>query len=145
MLGVFAAPGYLALAGTTAHPSELENPHHRIAGFSWRRAGRLHPLALHRGDETVKVQSGYALAVDDGNAYLAAGVAGVGIMWLPLYMGKAHLARGEFVPLFEGWRIDPMPLYIAYPPNRHVSAKLRVFMDCAAELMNEARPARARA
>ncbi len=60
-------------------------------------------------------------------------------------MAKAHLARGEFVPLFEGWQIDPMPLYIAYPPNRHVSAKLRVFMDGAAELMNEARPARARA
>ncbi len=31
----------------------------------------------------------------------------------------------------------PMPLYIAYPPNRHVSAKLRVFIDWVVELMNE--------
>jgi DNA-binding transcriptional LysR family regulator len=39
------------------------------------------------------------------------------------------------VPLFEGWRLDPMPLYVAFAPNRHVSAKLRVFIDWVAELM----------
>lgn len=139
-LGVFASPGYLALAGTPAHPAELENSHHRIVGFSWGRAGNLYPLAMHRDGETVNVQSRYALAVDDGNAYLAAGVAGLGIMWLPRYMANAHLERGELVTLFEGWRLDPMPLYIAYPPNRHVSAKLRVFMDWVAELMNETAP-----
>jgi len=75
--------------------------------------------------------------VDDGNAYLAAGVAGLGIMWLPRYMSKAHLKRREMVALFEDWQLDPMPLYIAYPPNRHVSAKLRVFIDWVVELMNE--------
>ena len=143
-LGIVASPGYLALAGTPSHPAELENSHHRIVGFSWGRAGNLYPLAMHRDGETVNVQSRYALAVDDGNAYLAAGVAGLGIMWLPRYMANAHLERGELVPLFEGWRLDPMPLYIAYPPNRHVSAKLRVFMDWVAELMNETDAARFR-
>lgn len=136
-LGVFASPGYLALAGTPSHPEELENSHHRIIGFSWGRAGNLYPLVMHCRGETVKVQGRYALAVDDGNAYLAAGVAGLGIMWLPRYMSKAHLAQGDLVSLFEDWRLDPMPLYIAYPPNRHVSAKLRVFIDWVVELMNE--------
>ncbi len=28
-----------------------------------------------------------------------------------------------------------MRLYVAYPPNRHVSAKLRVFIDWVAQLM----------
>ncbi|SIT37849.1 Transcriptional regulator, LysR family [Paraburkholderia piptadeniae] len=139
-LGVFTSPGYLALAGTPSHPGELENSHHRIIGFSWGRAGNLYPLVLHRRGETVKVQGRYALAVDDGNAYLAAGVSGLGIMWLPRYMSKAHLGRGELVALFEDWQLDPMPLYIAYPPNRHVSAKLRVFIDWVVELMNEAAP-----
>ncbi|MEQ7871654.1 hypothetical protein V6R97_13470 [Chromohalobacter salexigens] len=46
--------------------------------------------------------------------------------------------------LFEDWRLDPMPLYLAFPPNRHVgrveapvdhSAKLRVFIEWIAELM----------
>ena len=136
-LGVVASPGYLRLAGTPSHPTELEHSHHRIIGFSWGRAGNVYPLVMHRRDETVKVQSRYALAVDDGNAYLAAGLAGLGIMWLPRYMSEAHLKTGELVALFEDWQLDPMPLYIAYPPNRHVSAKLRVFIDWVVELMNE--------
>ncbi|WP_175700338.1 LysR family transcriptional regulator [Burkholderia ambifaria] len=139
-LGIVASPGYLALAGTPSHPVELENSHHRIVGFSWGRAGKLYPLVMHRGGETVAVQGRYALAVDDGNAYLAAGVAGLGIMWLPHYMAKAHLERGELVTLFDDWRLDPMPLYIAYPPNRHVSAKLRAFIDWVVELMNAPAP-----
>ena len=139
-LGVFTSPRYLALAGTPSHPRELENSHHRIIGFSWGRAGNLYPLVMHRRGESVKVQGRYALAVDDGNAYLAAGVAGLGIMWLPRCMSKAHLGRGELVALFEDWQLDPMPLYIAYPPNRHVSAKLRAFIDWVVELMNETAP-----
>jgi DNA-binding transcriptional LysR family regulator len=39
------------------------------------------------------------------------------------------------VALFEGWSFDPMPLYVAFPPNRHVSAKLRVFIDWVVELV----------
>ncbi|MGY6236670.1 LysR family transcriptional regulator [Burkholderia ambifaria] len=139
-LGIVASPGYLALAGTPSHPAELENSHHRIVGFSWGRAGKLYPLVMHRSGETIAVQGRYALAVDDGNAYLAAGVAGLGIMWLPHYMAKAHLERGELVTLFDDWRLDPMPLYIAYPPNRHVSAKLRAFIDWVVELMNAPAP-----
>ncbi|GLU33436.1 LysR family transcriptional regulator [Trinickia caryophylli] len=139
-LGIFASPRYLALAGTPSHPGELENSHHRIVGFSWGRAGNLYPLVLQRRGETARVQSRYALSVDDGNAYLAAGVAGLGIMWLPRYMSKDHLRRGELVELFEDWQIDPMPLHIAYPPNRHVSAKLRVFIDWVVELMSDHAP-----
>jgi len=139
-LGVFASPGYLALAGTPSHPRGLENSHHRIIGFSWGRAGNLYPLVMHRRGEAVKVQSRYALAVDDGNAYLAAGLTGLGILWLPRYMSEAHLRTGELVALLEDWQLNPMPLYIAYPPNRHVSAKLRVFIDWVVELMNEHAP-----
>jgi len=83
----------------------------------------------------VRVQGRYVLAVDDGNAYLAAGLAGLGVLWLPDYMAKEALAHGELQPLFEDWEFDPMPMYVAYPPNRHVSAKLRVFIDWVIELM----------
>ena len=115
-LGVYAAPAYLARAGT--------------------------PLAhtLHRFDERLQVRGRLVLTVDDGNAYLAAGVAGLGVLWLPTYMASAPLARGELVPLFEDWQLDPMPLYLAFPPNRHVSLKLRVFIDWIVELMARRAP-----
>lgn len=140
-LGVYAAPSYLKLAGKPAHPRELEDTHHRIVGFLWQRTGRALPYAMRRGKEVVNVHGRYVLAVDDGNAYLAAGLAGMGVMWLPDYMSAPHLAKGELVPVFEDWRLDPMPMYVAFPPNRHVSAKLRAFIDWIVELVGPYSPA----
>ncbi|PNA05532.1 MULTISPECIES: LysR family transcriptional regulator [unclassified Pseudomonas] len=134
-LGVYAAPSYLARAGTPMHPRELENSHHRVVGFLWARTGRPVPYALRNATENLLIKGRHVLAVDDGNAYLAAGLAGLGVLWLPSYMSAEHEARGELVALFEGWALDPMPLYVAYPPNRHISQKLRVFIDWIVELM----------
>lgn len=134
-LGVYAAPRYLALAGVPAHPHELEDTHQRIVGFHWARHGRAAPYAMRRGDERLEVRGRYALSVDDGNAYIAAGVAGLGVLWLPEYMARAHRQSGALVPLFEDWQLDSMPLYLAFAPHRHVSAKLRVFIDWVAALM----------
>jgi DNA-binding transcriptional LysR family regulator len=136
-LGVFAAPSYLERHGTPTHPQDLENSHHRIVGFLWARTGKALPYAMHRDGERLKVQGRYVLAVDDGNAYVAAGLAGMGVLWLPDYMSRAALARGDLVPLFEDWRLDPMPMYVAFPPNRHISLKLRVFIDWVVELMGQ--------
>lgn len=134
-LGVFAAPDYLARAGTPMHPQDLEDSHHRVVAFLWARTGKPLPFVLHDDKQSLQIKGRHALAVDDGNAYLAAGLAGMGVLWLPRYMSDAHVAQGELVPLFEGWQLAPMPLYVAYPPNRHISLKLRVFIDWIVELM----------
>lgn len=139
-LGAFAAPSYLARLGTPTHPRELEDSPHRIVGFLWARTGKPLPLALHNGTASIQVKGRYRLAVDDGNAYLAAGLAGLGVLWLPRYMSAPHQARGELVPLFESWHLDPLPIYVAYPPNRHISLKLRVFIDWVSELMAQLAP-----
>lgn len=134
-LGVFAAPAYLAREGTPDHPRELEDSHHRVVAFLWARTGKPLPYTLHSGAERLQIKGRHVLAVDDGNAYLAAGLAGMGVLWLPTYMSDAHVARGELVQLFEGWQLESMPLYLAYPPNRHVSLKLRVFIDWVVALL----------
>ncbi len=139
-LGVYAAPSYLDRLGIPTHPRELENSHHRVVGFLWARTGKALPYAMHRNTESLHVQGRYVLAVDDGNAYLAAGLAGMGVLWLPDYMAKSHVQKGELLPLFEDWFLDPMPIYVAYPPNRHISIKLRVFIDWIAQLMAQHAP-----
>jgi len=134
-LGLYAAPSYLARAGTPAHPRDLEGTHHRIVGFLWGRAGKTYPVAMARGAEHLDIGGRYVVAVDDGNAYLAAGLAGMGVLWLPYYMARPHLAGGELLALFGDWQLAPMPLHVAYAPNRYVSTRLRVFIDWVAELM----------
>ena len=95
---------------------------------------------MHNGGETVKIGGRYVLAIDDGNAYLTAGLAGLGVLWLPDYMAREHVANGALVRLFAHWRIDPMPLYVAYPPNRYLGKALRVFIDWIVELMAQHAP-----
>jgi len=143
-IGVYAAPSYLQRAGTPLHPSELEDTHHRTVGYLRARSGTVAPIGMQCDGESILAQGRHVVAVDDGNAYLAAGVAGMGVLWLPQYMAHEHAARGELVPLFEGWRVDAMPMYVAFPPNRHVSAKLRAFIDWVVELMAVHAPLAAR-
>ncbi|CAK7005102.1 MAG: HTH-type transcriptional regulator PgrR [Kerstersia gyiorum] len=136
-IGAYVAPSYVERLGIPAHPRELENTDHRIVGFLSSRTGRVDPLTLYGENEHMEIKSSYVLAVDDGNAYLEAGLAGLGVIALPRYMAAAHQARGALIPLFEQWRFNPMPLYLAFPPNRHVSVKLRVFVDWIIELMQQ--------
>ena len=138
--GVFASPDYLERAGMPTHPRELEEPQHRVVGFLRARNGQVAAIAMRCAGESVTVQGRYVVAVDDGNAYLAAGLAGMGVLSLPQYLAETHVAQGALVPLFDDWRVDAMPLYVVYPPNRHLSAKLRVFINWVAELMAQKTP-----
>lgn len=139
-LGIYTTPGYLQRFGTPAHPRVLAEGQHKTIGFLWFRTGKTLPYVMQRAEERIEVQPRPQLTVDDGNAYLAAGLAGLGMLWLPQYMAKPHLNSGELLPLFEDWHMSPMPMYLAFPPNRHVSAKVRVFIDWIIELMAEHAP-----
>ena len=138
---VCAAPSYLERAGSPSHPKELEGPSHYMVGFRSPHSSKPLAYTLQRGEERITPAGRHVLSLDDGNAYLAAGLAGLGVLRLPHYMVREHLARGELSRLFEDWHLDPMPLYVAFRPNRHVSAKLRVFIDWVAELMAHHAPA----
>lgn len=131
-LGVYAAPSYLAQAGAPRAPDDLHSAGHRIINYRWTNGL---PYAMEKSGVRVNISGRYFLAIDDGNAYLTAGLAGLGVLWLPQYMAREHVASGALVQLFTDWRIEPMPLHVAYPPNRYVRKPLRVFIDWIVELM----------
>ena len=143
-LRVYAAPEYLARAGTPTDPRDLNQQPHHMVGFLSARTRQTYPVNLRRGDEEVTLRGHHILSVDDGHAYLAAALAGLGALWMPDYLAQPHLQDGTLVPLFEDWHIEPMPLYVLFPPNRHVSAPLRVFVDWLVELIPEHAPFAAR-
>jgi DNA-binding transcriptional LysR family regulator len=136
-LGAYAAPAYLKAMGTPKHPRELEDEPHRIVGFLRSGSGTIAEIKIRRGEESLELKGRYVVAADDGNAYMAAGVAGMGVLWAPRYMAEPHVKKGELTPLFEEWQLAPMPLYLAYPQNRHLSARLRVFIAWVEELARQ--------
>lgn len=130
-----AAPAYLKRHGTPQHPSELEPGRgHRVVGFFSPRTGRPYPMDFSKDDEKFEFEGDYVLAVNDSNAYVAAALAGLGVVQAPTFMLQTHMSSGELEPVLSQWCAEPVPLHVVYPPNRHLSTKLRVFVDWVAEL-----------
>ncbi len=134
-IGFHASPGYVQRFGLPTDPRALEGRDHHMVGFLSPRSGRARVFVAQRGDERVEVQGRYTVGFDDGNAYLAAALAGLGVVALPSYMAEPHMARGELLPVLQDWQLPPMPMHVMFPPNRHMSQRLRVFIDWVVEAL----------
>lgn len=129
-----ARPDYLARHGTPRHPRDLETGH-SIVGYRMAGTSRAMPFTYQGKTETFEVSGRYIASFNDGMGYLAAALAGLGIIQVPTFMVQEHIAAGRLVPVLTGWCSAPKPLHIVYPPNRHLSNKVRVFVDWLAELL----------
>jgi LysR family transcriptional regulator, regulator for bpeEF and oprC len=129
-----AAPAYLQRAGIPQHPRALEAPQHVVVGYASAQSGRISPLGFRRGGESVDVQPRCALTVNEGYAGVVAAIAGLGVVQTARFMAQRHIDEGSLVPILTEWDLEPYPVYAVYPQNRHLSAKLRVFVNWVAEL-----------
>ncbi|AMJ61784.1 LysR family transcriptional regulator [Bosea sp. PAMC 26642] len=128
-----ATPDYLAHHGIPQHPKDLETGH-TVVGYRLAGTSRAMPYTYVNDKETVEVQGEYIVSLNEGMGYVAAALAGLGVIQVPTFMAQEHIAAGRLVPLLTGWCSAPKPLHIVYPPNRHLSNKVRVFVDWLAEL-----------
>ncbi|MBC7502025.1 MAG: LysR family transcriptional regulator [Herminiimonas sp.] len=129
-----ASPSYLARYGTPQHPDELVR--HRCVNYFSARSGKLMDWDFTRGDEHVELSLPGPVSMNDSNAYLIAGLSGLGIIRIPSFHVPRHVATGELVPLLQDWTVAPVALHVVYPQNRHLSAKVRVFVEWIAELID---------
>ena len=130
-----ATPEYLQRFGEPQHPSELDTEH-QVVGYFNAGTGKHYPLEFVRGAEVIEIKGQHKISTNDGNAYLAAAMAHLGIVQAPLFMLRDHIEAGRLVPILQQWTSVALPVHIVYPPNRHISNKLRVFVDWAAELFS---------
>ncbi|MDR6874001.1 DNA-binding transcriptional LysR family regulator [Bosea sp. BE125] len=131
-----AAPDYIARYGTPRHPSELEADHY-IVGYRGAGTSRTVPFTYVDAKESIEVRGRYIVSLNEGAGYVASAVAGLGVIQAPSFMVQEHVTAGRLVPLLSGWCSAPKPLHIVYPPNRHLSNKVRVFVDWLAELFGK--------
>ncbi len=122
-----ASPAYLKAHGTPRTVASLAG--HNCLGYTLSRlAGADHWAFGKRGDVSVNVAGN--LRANNGDALLAAAVAGQGVIYQPTFVAADELRAGTLVaipldhPTFEFGGI-----YAVYPPDRHPAAKLRAFID----------------
>jgi LysR family transcriptional regulator, regulator for bpeEF and oprC len=127
-----ATPAYLAKYGRPTHPKDLA--HHRCLNYFSSKTGKTYDWDFTRGDETFSFAVPASLAVNDATAYMVAGLAGMGLMQMASYMVEPRLASGEVELVLTDWVSAPIPIHVVYPQNRHLSAKVRVFVEWVADL-----------
>lgn len=129
----YAAPAYIQRHGMPQHPRDLEGGH-RVIGYFSARTGRPVAFDMMRGEESYELNLPHVLATNDSTAYLAAGLAGLGITQTIEVMVGPYLETGALVRVLPEWHAGPIILHVVYAPNRHLSSRLRVFVDWVAEL-----------
>lgn len=129
-----ASPAYLRAHGTPTHPEQLEATHTMVNYFSARN-GRPFASEFTRDGVLLEITGHHRLAVNESNAMTAAALCGLGVAQMPAFTAIPLVARGELVQVLSDWTCHTIPLYVVYPPNRHLSAKVRAFVEWVAELL----------
>ena len=131
-----ATPEYLARYGTPLCPLDIQQGH-RMVNFVSARTGKVVPATFGKGAELIHVESDAFLSVNEGNAHLAAGLASVGIIHSFEYKVRPYVISGKLVPILESWRPAPYPYQVVFPQNRHMSQRLRLFIDWLVEMFGK--------
>lgn len=122
---VCASPDYLQQYGKPRSPDELK--HHHCVIYSLARSP--HEWTFWRGAKTVVVTVDGALKVNNSLAASHAAVAGLGIIFLPIFVASEALKQGTLQIVLQDWSSEPLILYAIYPKHRQRSNKLQTFIN----------------
>jgi DNA-binding transcriptional LysR family regulator len=134
---ICASPAYLARRGTPRTPDELA--HHdclAVAGSSglnvWEFTGPGPPTRL--------AVSG-RVEVNNTELLRSMALAGLGLIRIAEFLVTPDIAAGRLVPVLVDWnKPDAPPIHLVYAPGRHVSARVRAFVDYLVEAFTPTPP-----
>ena len=120
-----AAPSYLKGHGTPQKPEDLSRHNCFIYTLSSR------PFEWPFKGRAVKV--GGTLHANHGHLLLEPLRQGLGVAMLPEFLLSQDLEQGRLVTILQKFTVDPLSLFVVYPPSRHSSPKIRALVDIVSE------------
>lgn len=121
-----ASPIYLKKRRAPAHPDDLKN--HNCLRYTLSRSGDEWRFA--KGNDTRNVAVSGRIAGNNGDVLRQAAILGEGIIYQPRFLTDDAVSSGKLVEILGDWQTMSIDIFAVYPESRHVSAKLRVFIDC---------------
>ena len=130
-LSVVGAPRYFAKFGQPKKPEDLAG--HNCLAFTFRdtRLAREWRFAQAGGETVLPVQG--TMSLSDGASVCDAARAGYGLAQLQDFFIDALIARGQLAAVLEKFKPQPQPIWLVYPQARHLSPKVRAFVDFMVE------------
>jgi DNA-binding transcriptional LysR family regulator len=124
---ICAAPAYLEARGRPCTVSEL--PDHNCLGYTLSRLNGVGRWTFGPKSEVAVEVSGN-LRANNGDALLAAAIAGQGIIYQPDFIVADSLRSGALVVLtLDQPTVELGGVYAVFLPDRHPAAKVRAFVD----------------
>jgi LysR family transcriptional regulator, regulator for bpeEF and oprC len=125
-----AGPSYLKQHGTPLTVEDVQSQHVAVNFFS-AKTGKVFAFDFEdaQGGKT-SFQLAHQVAANDADTHVALACSGLGLAQLPLTRYVNNLLKeGSLVQVLPQLSAGQLPLYVMYPRNRHLSARLRVFVD----------------
>lgn len=127
------SPDYLHHHGTPCKPEDLM--HHWAVNFASPTTGKIDPWEYVKGEKFYTVSMKSRVIVNNADTYIACAIAGMGLIQIPAYDVQHHLAVGELVEVLPNVKAAPMPVQVMYPHRRHLSKRVRVFIEWIEKLI----------
>lgn len=128
---VVGAPDYFHRAGTPKQPEDLLR--HACLMYRSPTSGKLLAWPLRRGSRAVDVDLPASLVTNALEPQLSFAELGLGIACVPDFTVRRQLAEGRLVSVLDDYLQGTTTLRVLWPSSRHLSPKLRVFIDFMAD------------
>jgi DNA-binding transcriptional LysR family regulator len=122
---VCAAPAYLARHGTPQTPADLC----RHACLGYTLSGNGADWRLEGPDGQVIVPISGPIRADNGDIIRLAALNGAGIVFQPHFIVGDDIEAGTLVRVLPDWQSAQLGVHAVYPSRKHLSAKVRTFVD----------------
>ena len=130
-----ASPDYIARHGTPQVPEDLAR--HNCFTYEYVTPRNVWTFRDADGRERPVRVSGN-LHSNNGDLLAEAAARGVGIVLEPAFIVGPEVRAGRLVPLLQDFEPQALPIYAVYPSRKHLSAKVRLFVDFLVERFSRA-------
>jgi DNA-binding transcriptional LysR family regulator len=122
-----ASADYVDRFGKPSHPEEI-NDHQVISATGWNQWSLKGP-----NEQEVNINIKPRLKVNDLSSLYTLALSGAGIAALPVLIAASAIKTKNLVPILCDWPFEAHPIHALYASNRHLSAKVRSFVDFVIE------------
>lgn len=130
-----ASPGFLRKHGIPTHPNQLA--HLPCLGFIQPNTGQVVPWEFANGEESITLTPQASIAINHAESLIHAASTGAGIVQLLSSSLTPSIQAGQLVPILKEWTTRGPSISVVYPQNRHLSPKVRAFVDFITEVFAE--------
>ncbi len=127
-----ASPGYLEAHGVPDSPQDLKN--HRCLQYGYSGATTQWRLKGPSGEQAYPINC--AMWSNNGDVLQCAAASHQGIALLPTFIVGESLQDGTLRTILPDHAPSQLTLSALYPRNRHLSAKVRLFVDLLEERLS---------